>query len=243
MRNTPPTATPMMGREDRRTDTQSPLLLTLSVATGSEESVVVVGLTSTSTCGSPVLLSSMLMLSAVSPAPIASAAASSLAFTLTSMRSLDSKRRLRAAMRTSTLSIDTSAGGAPAALAIDSVNLACFASSKSALDRERDNESFTKYVVAGDDEGSSSARAAVSVLVSPCPPSGGEGAEEGDMDGSQGPPFGPVKPMMQTQACLVELTEPAEVCELSGQAVHPVLPGSVLYLPCSQARHTPLSGE
>jgi len=96
--------------------------------------------------------------------------------------------------------------------------------------------------VVGGDEGASSVRAIVSVLVSPCP--GEEGGEEAVAeDGSQGPPFGPVKPMLQTQACLVELTEPAAVCELSGQVVHPVLPGSVLYLPCSQARHELLSGE
>ena len=186
------------------------------------------------------------MLSSVSSAPIASAADLSLAFTLTSMRILDTKRRLRAtADSVSTLSIATSAGDALATLAIDSLNLACFASSKSALDRGRDNENFTTCVateVAVGDEGASSVRSIVSVLVSPCPEEEG-GEEAGEEDGSQRPPLGPVKPMLQTQACLVELTEPAEVCELSGQDVHPVLPGSVLYFPCSQARHEPLSGE
>ena len=78
--------------------------------------------------------------------------------------------------------------------------------------------------------------ALVAVFVASCP--GGV-----DGDGTQAPPLGPVKPMMHLQSCRSELAEPAAVCELSGQAAHPVLPGSALYLPCSQARHEPLSGE
>ena len=139
------------------------------------------------------------------------------------------------------LSIATSAGDAPAARAIASLNLACFSRLNSATDRGRDNDSFTACVapvVAGGHEGEAPGAAIVSVPVSPW--GGGAGVEG---VGTQGPPLGPVKPMPQVQSCCVELAEPAAVCELSGQDVHPVLPGSALYLPCSQARHEPLSGE
>ena len=143
------------------------------------------------------------------------------------------------------LSIATSAGDAPAARAIDSLNLACFSRLNSALEMGRDSESLTTCVateVAGGEEGASSVAGIVTVPVSPCP--GGEGDEAGaEGVGTQGPPLGPVKPMPQVQSCCVELAEPAAVCELSGQDVHPVLPGSALYLPCSHARHEPLSGE
>ena len=139
------------------------------------------------------------------------------------------------------LSIATSAGDAPAARAIASLNLACFSGLNSATDRGRDNDSFTACVapvVAGGHEGEAPGAAIVSVPVSPW---GGEAGVDGD--GTQGPPLGPVKPVPQVQSCCVELAEPAEVCELSGQDVHPVLPGSALYLPCSQARHEPLSDK
>ena len=128
------------------------------------------------------------------------------------------------------LSIATSAGDAPAARAVASLNLACFWGLNSASDRGRDNDSFTACVateVAGGEEGASSVAAIVSVPVSPW---GGEAGVEG-VD-TQGPPLGPVKPMPQVQSCCVELAEPAAVCELSGQDVHPALPGSALYLPC-----------
>jgi len=86
------------------------------------------------------------MLSAVSLPLIASAAALSAALTLVSTRMLDAKRRLRPTDMAWILSMVTSAGVAPAALAIDSLNLVCLSSLNWSTVMGRDTAIFTTCV-------------------------------------------------------------------------------------------------
>jgi hypothetical protein len=112
------------------------------------------------------------------------------------------------------LRIATSAGDAPAALAIDSMKF-CLRSLNSAIDRGRDNERVTTCVAA---------------MIS----AGHVGVEEGGGgDGAQSPPLGPVKPLLQMHACFEEL-----VWELFGHIVHPAEAAFPAYFPATQSVHT-----
>jgi len=86
------------------------------------------------------------MLSAVSLPLIASAAALSAALTLVSTRMLDARRRLRPTDMAWILSMVTSAGVAPAALAIDSLNLVCASALNWSTVMGRDTAIFTTCV-------------------------------------------------------------------------------------------------
>ena len=159
------------------------------------------------------------MLSAVSLLLIATASALSSAFTLVSTRILEDKRLLRPEEMSLMLRIVTSAGDAPATLAIDSMKLVCLSALNSAIDSGRDNEIVTTCVAA---------------MIA----AGHVGVEEGGGgDGAQSPPLGPVKPLLQMHACFEELAERA-VWELFGHIVHPAEAAFPAYFPATQSVQT-----
>ena len=89
------------------------------------------------------------MLSEVSFPRIASAAAVSAALTLVSTLMMDARRRLRPTGMASIWSMVTSSGMAPAALAIDSLNLVCASALNCSTVMGRDTAIFTTCVICG----------------------------------------------------------------------------------------------